>query len=114
MLQGERRLPRPEVEVLLGRAKVALEAAFGARLRGVVLYGSLARGEDMPTSDVDLLVLLTGPISLGRDLRIVIHALYPLQLEVGRPIHAMPVDVTAYEASEFAWFRNARQEGILA
>lgn len=113
-MQGERRLTSPEVEILLDRAKGRLEAAFGARLRGVVLYGSFARGEDLPTSDIDLLVLLTGPISLGKDLRILIHALYPLQLEVDRPIHAMPVDIAAYEAGEFAWFRNARQEGILA
>jgi predicted nucleotidyltransferase len=44
-----------------------------------VLYGSEARGTAHPDSDVDLLVLLRGPVSLGKDLKTIIDALYPLQ-----------------------------------
>lgn len=43
---------------LLTRVKRALQDAFGGRLRGVVLYGSEARGKAEPDSDIDLLVLL--------------------------------------------------------
>jgi len=100
--------------VLLRRIKTLLEPAFGSRLRGVVLYGSEARGEATSDSDIDVLVLLTGPVALGRDLRTIIDVLYPLQLEVERPIHAMPVDVEVYEAGEFALYRNAKKEGIFA
>jgi predicted nucleotidyltransferase len=99
---------------LLNRIKTLLEPAFGSRLRGVVLYGSEALGEATPDSDIDVLVLLPGPIALGRDLRTIIHALYSLQLEVERPPHAMPVDVEVYEAGEFALYRNAKKEGIFA
>jgi predicted nucleotidyltransferase len=99
---------------LLRRVKALLENAFGDRLRGVVLYGSEARGEATPDSDIDILVLLIGPVALGRDLRTIIHVLYPLQLEVERPIHAVPVDIAVYEAGEFALYRNAKREGILA
>lgn len=97
---------------LLKRVKILLEEAFGDRLQGVVLYGSEARGDASPDSDIDILVLLTGPVALGRDLRTIIHVLYPLQLEVERPLHAMPVDVEVYEAGEFALYRNAKKEGI--
>jgi predicted nucleotidyltransferase len=99
---------------LLARVRPGLEAVYGDRLRGVVLYGSEARGDAGPDSDIDVLVLLTGPAAFGRELRVIIDALYPLQLEVLRPLHATPVDVRVYEAGEFAIFRNVRQEGILA
>lgn len=103
---------QPDAITLLSRMKALLLAVYGARLRGVLLYGSLARGEAVSSSDVDLLVLLSGPISLAQDLRTIIDALYSLQLEIGRPIHAMPVDIAHFETGAFAWFRNAKREGI--
>lgn len=90
----------------------ALQRAYGERLRGAILYGSEARGEATEESDVDVLVLLRGPVELGRDIRASIDALYPLVLELERPIHAQPVDVEAYEAGAFSLFRRAKTEGI--
>jgi len=90
-----------------------LADSFGDRLQGVVLYGSEARGTAAPDSDADLLVLLRGPVALGRDLKIIIDALYLLQLELERPIHALPVDAAVYAAGEFALYRNALREGVL-
>jgi len=91
-----------------------LAEAFGERLRGIILYGSEARGQADPDSDVDLLALLDGPVDFGRDLRTCIHALYPLVLEIERPIHTWPVDISVYEAQEFPLYRNAKREGVSA
>ena len=91
-----------------------LAPVFRDRLRGVVLYGSEARGEARPDSDLDILVLLAEPVALGPDLTAVIHALYPLQLEILRPIHAVPVEARDYEAGAFALYRQAKAEGIVA
>ncbi len=101
------------IKTLVQRAREILQHVYGDRLQGVVLYGSAARGAMSSTSDIDLLVLLTPPVSLGHELRSIINALYPLQLESDCPIHAMPVDVNAYEAGEFSWYRNAKEESIL-
>lgn len=99
---------------LLKRIKTLLEDAFGSRLQGVILYGSEARQEATTDSDIDILVLLTGPVTLRRDLRTLIHALYPLELELERLIDATPVDVDVYTAGEFSLYRNAQKEGIAA
>jgi len=56
-----------ERERLLREVKARLAAAFGERLKGVILYGSEARGAAEPDSDIDFLVLLDGPVDhLGR------------------------------------------------
>jgi predicted nucleotidyltransferase len=99
---------------LLRRVKVALRQAFGQRLRGVILYGSEVRGTAEPDSDIDFLVLLEGPVDLWEDSGRCIHALYPLVLELERPIHAKPVDVREYEAQDWPLYQEARREGVTA
>ena len=99
---------------LLQQIKERLNEVYGSRLKGIVLYGSEVRNENAEDSDIDLMVLLNGPVSFGKELRSIIEALYPLQLEVIRPLHAIPVDINVYEAGEFALYRNAKKEGFFA
>jgi predicted nucleotidyltransferase len=89
-----------------------LQAAYGSRFRGAVLYGSEARGEAGPDSDIDILVLLEGPVDIGADNRAGIAATYPLILRSGRVIDVAPVDVRAYDKGIVAMYRNAKQEGV--
>ncbi len=109
MQESRQELP----EDVLRHMKSRLQIAFGARLRGVILYGSEARHEASKDSDVDLLVLLTGPVNQSADSWACIRALYSLVLELERPIHAKPTDVLTYDAQEMPLYQNVRQEGIL-
>ena len=99
---------------LLRQIKERLKAVHGDRLKGVVLYGSQARGEERPDSDIDVLVLLDGPVRFGRDLEANLSVLYPLSLELGRRISAKPVSADAYRTVDCPLYRNAKAEGILA
>jgi predicted nucleotidyltransferase len=98
-------------EEILREIRPRLEAAFRGRFHAVLLYGSEARNQGGEDSDVDLMVLLKGPVRLGRDLDTIVEALYPLQLKVDRPIHALPVSSEIFKAGEYGVYRNAQREG---
>ena len=76
-----------------------------------MLYGSLARDQSEPGSDIDLLVLLQGPVDYFRELRDIVDLLYPIQLETDRLISAKPAPVDEFERGSIQLYRNARREG---
>jgi predicted nucleotidyltransferase len=99
-------------EELHRELKARLSEAFGDRLEGVVLYGSEARGEASEDSDIDVMVLLRGPIDVWEDIKTGVEATYDLALELGRPIHPDPVDQADYEKGAYALYRNVKREGV--
>ena len=75
-------------------------------------YGPCARGTEETESDIDLLVLLEGPVDGAQEIRRIWTVLYPLQLESARLLSVMPVDVALYNRGEYALYRQAKAEGV--
>lgn len=86
---------------------------YGERHRGLVLYGSHARGEADEGSDVDLLLLLEGQVQVGREIRRSSDLVASLSLESSRVLSLIPVSVEDYRASSDPYLVNARREGAL-
>lgn len=99
-------------EEMYKRIRNSLKKAHADRLQGIVLYGSEARRQSRPDSDLDLLVLLSGPLHYGRDLDTNLRALYPLALELDRRISAKPVSANEYETVDCPLYQQAHREGI--
>ena len=99
---------------LLQEIKARLLEVHGHRLRGIVLYGSEARGEGQAESDIDVLVLLEAPVHYGEDLETNLRALYPLALEIGRRISAKPIASDEYDEVVCPLYERAHEEGIPA
>lgn len=89
--QGTGQLPA-DVAMLLDRLAHELKALYGERYRGLVLYGSYARGEADEGSDVDLLLLLEGEVNPARELLEAEEVKWPLSLDAGYTVSLLPVD----------------------
>jgi uncharacterized protein len=94
------------------QCKTLLNAHYGKKLRGVILYGSIARRKAEKASDIDLLVLLKKPFNYFKELRRIGDLLYPVQLESDRLISAKPVAIEDFKRGTVQLYRNAREEGI--
>jgi len=90
-----------------------LRPVLGERLRGLVLYGSHARGEADRESDVDLLVLLDRVETLGSEIERIGPVASRLSLEHDVLVSALPVSETEFRSSVAPLLSTARQEGIL-
>ncbi|WP_100921945.1 nucleotidyltransferase family protein [Candidatus Thiodictyon syntrophicum] len=101
------------ISAVMKQCKTALASHYGVRFKGLILYGSVARKQADPTSDIDLLVLLSQPFDYCSELREIIDLLYPIQLESEQLISAKPVLLDAFESGSIQLYRNARREGVL-
>lgn len=71
-----------------------LRALYGSRLRRVVLFGSWARGDAHPESDIDLLVVLAEMASPWEELKRMDPILDRYSVEHGTVLSAVPVAET--------------------
>jgi predicted nucleotidyltransferase len=101
------------LEDVIRELDIGLRELYGERHRGLVLYGSHARGEADEGSDVDLLLLLEGRVQVGKEIRRSSDLVASLSLESSRVLSLIPVSVEDYRASSDPYLVNARREGAL-
>ncbi len=80
------------------RAVKAAGTALRSRLpvRDIILFGSKARGEDDPESDIDLLVLTDRAVS-REEQRLVIDLLFPIELEYELVFSTLEIPVAEWD-----------------
>jgi predicted nucleotidyltransferase len=102
------------IKSVLEDCKKILKDYYGSQFHGLFLYGSMARGQEGESSDIDLLVLLSKPFDYFYEMRKVIELLYPVQLKSEHLISAKPVAEDEFEAEKIHLYQTAKREGIAA
>ena len=106
-------MPVP-LEDLLTELKSRLTALYGARLKGLCLYGSYARGEQQNESDVDILIILDRIGHYSLEIERTSELISELSLKYHRSISRLFVTEDDWKNRDTPFLANAREEAILA
>lgn len=97
---------------LLQEAHKLLGAIYGERLSKIVLYGSQARGDASPASDIDLMIVLEGPVNAGKEISRVGKITSDLSLKHNVAISCVFVSADRYQREQSPLLLNVRREGV--
>ncbi len=102
----------PGIDMILAELRLRLEAIYGQRLVKLLLFGSQARGDAEPGSDVDVLVVLKGAVDPGKEITRTGDIVAQLSLQFNETICCLFIDEDRFTTRNGPLLRNVRKEGI--
>jgi predicted nucleotidyltransferase len=106
-----KKLPEKIVKILT-ETKVELSGLYPGRLKGIILFGSYARGDYATGSDIDLLMLLDSITDPTTERERYFPTICNLSLKYDMVVSVVPMDYETYRNTKTPLILNARKEGI--
>ena len=103
-----------DIHGILTELRRRLEQLYGGRLVGLTLFGSHARGDADPASDIDVLVVLGGEVNPGLEIRRTGEIVSEISLRHDVVISCVFLDEERFLHRNGPLLRNIRREGIAA
>jgi len=101
-----------QVQSILAELRVRLEALYGERLVRLVLFGSQARGDAEPGSDIDVLVVLRGDVDPYEEIERSGDAVADLSLDYNACLACSFVSEDDFQGEQSPLMLNVRREGV--
>jgi uncharacterized protein len=101
-----------KLDLILTALREGMEQVYGERLVRMVLYGSRARGDAEPGSDIDVLIVLAGTVDPGEEISRTGGLIADLSLQFGEVISCVFMDEERFMHRQGPFLRNVRKEGI--
>ena len=101
------------VQTILCELSRRLEALYGVRFVRLVLFGSQARGDAEPGSDIDVLVVLRGAVSPCDEIERTLNDVAELSLENDAVVSCVFVSDEEFRREQSPLLLNIRREGVL-
>lgn len=98
---------------LIAELRRRFEALYGPRLVRSVLFGSQARGDAGPGSDIDVLVVLEGPVRPGTEIVWTGETTATMSLDNNVVISCTFISLDSFEREGSPLMINVRREGLL-
>ncbi len=107
---------KTELHLILSKIADTAKEVFGEKLESVILYGSYARGDYTPESDVDVMILVKAiaPEDLWKYKQPIIQVESELGLRYGLVISATLKDIETFNKylDVLPFYQNVMKEGI--
>ncbi len=101
-----------DLDEALRELKRELEALYGDRLKGLYLFGSHARGDAEPDSDVDVAVVLDDVGSPVAEITRMSVVGARLSLAADKTIAKLPLSQSAWRYKDTVFMRNLRRDAV--
>jgi predicted nucleotidyltransferase len=111
---SDTRQPVTWLQDLLSSLREGLEATYGSRLRGLFLYGSMARGDDRVGSDVDVLIVLDEVPHYFAELERTAQLVSDLSLAYDVTVSRTLMSIEQWEHGDEPFLTTVRQDAIAA
>jgi predicted nucleotidyltransferase len=97
---------------LLIELKASLVELYGDRLFSLILFGSQARGEATPDSDIDVMTVLDDPVNVAEEIYRTSDIRYHFLNEYGELVSIIPTAKSAFLDAAISLIRVVKREGI--
>ncbi len=101
------------IRAALSEFRAALQSIYGQDAPSIIAYGSYARNQMTPSSDIDLLLLYPADIRSGQEIARVSPVLADMNLRYSVLISVLPVSQVDYDKAVGAFWQNVRREGVV-
>lgn len=102
-----------KLQTILTELRAKLAMLYGDRLVNVMLFGSQARGDATPESDIDVMVVLRGKVNPYEEIDRTNTLTTALSLKYDTLISALFIAEERFQFEFSPLLMNVRQEGVL-
>ncbi len=101
-----------KLQTILAELKAKLAAEYGSRLVNVILFGSQARGDATPESDIDVMVVLKDEVNPYREIDRTNPLTTRLSLEYDTLVSTLFIAEDRLRLERSPLLINVRREGV--